>query len=759
MACSSDRRRRAGGAGRLLLAALILLLAAAPVRAARRTIVRVGHYENKPKIFTAADGEYAGLFPDLLAVIAAREGWELVFVPGSWSECLARLEKGEIDLMPDVAWSRERAEKYAFGQENVLVNWACIYVPRGARLESMLELKGRRVAVMRDNVHTTGEEGIRNIARRFELGCTFVETDSMAGVFQLLTDGAADAGVVNRLFGMQYEKQYPVEATSVIFGPSQLMFACPKTGRLNAVLLPALDRELRALKATPQSPYYVLVDQYFAAGMVTAPEEVLPAWFNKAVLVVLLLLAALLFAIYLSRIQVRRATASTRRLNRALRLLSECTGTMVHATDEQKLLDEVCRIVAVSGGYPLAVVGYAEPDAGHSVRMVASAGKAAAALAQARVSWTDDEFGRGAMGNAIRSGELQVAHGLLGQSRFSAWQEQLRQWNLDAAIALPLGMEGATRGVLAIFASDSGAFTDPEEVVLLAELGENLSYGITTLRARAERTAALAALETARADLERRVEERTEELRIAKERAESADRLKSAFLATMSHELRTPLNSIIGFTGILLQGLAGGLNDEQRKQMEMVRGSARHLLALINDVLDISKIEAGQLQVVREPYDLRQTITQAVQSVQPLAEKRGLALTLTLAPELGPTIGDERRVRQILVNLINNAIKFTERGGVEVTAALQGGACRLAVQDTGIGIKPEEMDILFRPFQQIDNTLTRRREGTGLGLSICKRLAELMGGSISVASEFGRGSTFTVILPLPAVGQEGQSHP
>jgi signal transduction histidine kinase len=239
------------------------------------------------------------------------------------------------------------------------------------------------------------------------------------------------------------------------------------------------------------------------------------------------------------------------------------------------------------------------------------------------------------------------------------------------------------------------------------------------------------------------------ELSAAKERAEAADRLKSAFLATMSHELRTPLNSIIGFTGILLQGLAGPLNLEQRTQLGMVQASARHLLALINDVLDISKIEAGELKVARAPYDLRAVLEHAVASVRPSAEARGLALRVDVSPEVGRAVGDGHRVEQILLNLLNNAIKFTARGEVVVSVDLDADAtCRIRVTDTGIGIRPEDLVTLFTPFRQIDAGLARSHEGTGLGLAICRRLAGLLGGDIRAESVWGRGSVFTLTLPL-----------
>lgn len=248
-------------------------------------------------------------------------------------------------------------------------------------------------------------------------------------------------------------------------------------------------------------------------------------------------------------------------------------------------------------------------------------------------------------------------------------------------------------------------------------------------------------------ELEQRVAERTAELEVAKERAESADRVKSAFLATMSHELRTPLNSIIGFTGIMLQGLAGPLNAEQAKQLGMVQGSARHLLALINDVLDISKIEARELKVAIAPFNLRATIERSIATVRPLAESRNLSLRMEVSPEIGELVSDARRVEQILLNLLNNAIKFTEQGGVVLTADLEDEKVRVRITDTGIGIKAEDLAGLFRPFQQVVNGLSRSHEGTGLGLVICRRLAGLLGGEIRVESQPGKGSTFTVILP------------
>jgi PAS domain S-box-containing protein len=265
-----------------------------------------------------------------------------------------------------------------------------------------------------------------------------------------------------------------------------------------------------------------------------------------------------------------------------------------------------------------------------------------------------------------------------------------------------------------------------------------------------ERFAAEQEVRDITASLERRVVERTAALAAARDRAEQSDRLKSAFLSTMSHELRTPLNSVIGFTGILLQDLAGPLNDEQRKQLGMVQRSARHLLSLINDVLDLSKIEAGHLTVAAEGFAVDRMVDRVVATMAPLAEEKALGLRLEAARDLGEVISDERRVEQVLLNLLGNAIKFTEHGevvlGVEPVAAPWSGV-RFTVSDTGIGMEPDALGALFQPFRQLDVGLARQHDGTGLGLAICRRLADLLRGRIEVCSQPGVGSTFTFTLP------------
>jgi GAF domain-containing protein/anti-sigma regulatory factor (Ser/Thr protein kinase) len=230
---------------------------------------------------------------------------------------------------------------------------------------------------------------------------------------------------------------------------------------------------------------------------------------------------------------------------------------------------------------------------------------------------------------------------------------------------------------------------------------------------------------------------------------EVANRHKSEFLANMSHELRTPLNAIIGFSEVLLQRMFGDLNEQQADYLEDIVSSGRHLLSLINDILDLSKIEAGRMELEAAPFSLVAALSNAVTLVKERAQSHGIKLALEVAPDLDTMVADERKVKQVVVNLLANAVKFTPDGGtVSLRATRLNGQVRLSVRDTGIGIAMEDQERIFEEFQQASHQGERSREGTGLGLTLTKRMVELHGGTITVESAPGKGSTFTVALPL-----------
>jgi two-component system, NtrC family, sensor kinase len=267
-----------------------------------------------------------------------------------------------------------------------------------------------------------------------------------------------------------------------------------------------------------------------------------------------------------------------------------------------------------------------------------------------------------------------------------------------------------------------------------------------------------ARLEESYAGLEQKVDERTRELATAlreldekSRELEAASRHKSEFLANMSHELRTPLNAILGFSQVLRERMVGDLNEKQEEYLDDILTSANHLLALINDILDLSKVEAGQVELDVASFSLREALERGVVMVRERATKDGVQVALTAVPEVDVVNGDERRIRQVIFNLLSNAVKFTPPGGaVDVSAARVNGEITVSVADTGPGIAADDQERIFEEFQQTEAGV-QQREGTGLGLALSKRLVELHGGRIWVESEPGKGSTFAFTLPARSV--------
>ena len=251
---------------------------------------------------------------------------------------------------------------------------------------------------------------------------------------------------------------------------------------------------------------------------------------------------------------------------------------------------------------------------------------------------------------------------------------------------------------------------------------------------------------TERKRYERELQEKNIEL-------EQASMAKDRFLAGMSHELRTPLNAIIGFTGTMLMKLPGPLNAEQEQQMRIIQSSARHLLSLINDILDLAKIESGKLELHEEEIYVRDIVFEVRAALQTMADQKGLRIENIIPPDRVPVRADRRALHQIILNLVNNAIKYTEKGSVRIElsqrTAADGTRCvDVNVIDTGIGIKPDDQEKLFRAFEQVDPSNTRRYEGAGLGLYLSQKLAKMLGGDVHFTSEYGKGSMFTLTLPV-----------
>jgi signal transduction histidine kinase len=294
---------------------------------------------------------------------------------------------------------------------------------------------------------------------------------------------------------------------------------------------------------------------------------------------------------------------------------------------------------------------------------------------------------------------------------------------------------------------------------ILSDHGE-LTAVVTILHDRRE------ALETAKLyeqlkqasdELEKRIQAATSDIAHQNEllrrqaiELEQASALKSQFLANMSHEFRTPLNAMLGYTSMLLQGVGGGLEPAVRRHLNRIESNGRHLLTIINEILDISRIEAGRMPLQLSRFDVPALIAEVRSELEPIILRSKLTVTVDFPKNLPPLVSDRQKVKQILLNLLSNALKFTHRGAVVLKARrhVKDRTMTLSVTDSGIGIAPADQLKIFEDFRQLDNSPTRKYGGTGLGLSICRRLAQMLDGRIVLRSEVGKGSTFALVLPL-----------
>ncbi|MGE5103972.1 MAG: GAF domain-containing protein, partial [Betaproteobacteria bacterium] len=292
-----------------------------------------------------------------------------------------------------------------------------------------------------------------------------------------------------------------------------------------------------------------------------------------------------------------------------------------------------------------------------------------------------------------------------------------------AVMVAPMLWETQALGAISVGRPPPGPFSE-KEIALLRTFSDQAAIAIQNTR------------------LFQEIEDKSHQLEIA-------NKHKSEFLANMSHELRTPLNAIIGFSEVLLERLFGDLNDKQDDYLKDIHSSGKHLLTLINDILDLSKIEAGRMELEPSRFDVAPAIGNALTLIRERAQKHGIALAQNVDPALGAIVADERKFKQILLNLLSNAVKFTPDGGrIEVTAVRRDGHAEIAVRDTGIGIAPEDQAAVFEEFRQVGHDYTKKQEGTGLGLALTRKFVELHGGRIGVESAPGKGTTFTFTIPL-----------
>ncbi len=408
-----------------------------------------------------------------------------------------------------------------------------------------------------------------------------------------------------------------------------------------------------------------------------------------------------------------------KREEQGAKLLSEASRVLASTLEYEKTLESVARL-AVGDLADWCGVDLVDEDG--RIRQVVVSHVDPAKIKWAKelsILYPPDRSGPTGVGNVIRTGQPEMYpeisdEMLVAGARDANHLKLLRELEFRSALIVPMIARGHTLGALSLISTGNGRRYGEPDLALAMELATRA--GIAIDNAQLYRSA-LAASEA-----------------------------KSAFLATMSHELRTPLNAIIGYQSLLKEGIEGQLNKGQLSQLNRIRASADHLLGLIDEVLTFSRVEAGKEIVQREETDLHAIVKAAVAMVTPLAESKGLALRAE--GDDARLFTDPGKVRQILLNLLSNAIKFSDRGEIVVRSRVAGKAVEVSIIDDGIGIAPENIERIFDPFWQVEQRSTRKVGGTGLGLSVSRSLARLIGGEIAVESKFGKGSTFTLTLPV-----------
>ncbi|MBI5101446.1 MAG: PAS domain-containing protein [Nitrospirae bacterium] len=450
--------------------------------------------------------------------------------------------------------------------------------------------------------------------------------------------------------------------------------------------------------------------------------------------------------------------------SRELTELNTASNTLMLITNLGDIYQEVCNIIYSVFDLKMVWLGIVE-EGNFQVKPVAYAGHEDGYLSLIRVTWDDSPTSLGPTGTAIKT--RKPAKMAINEPAFAIWKAEAQKRGYSESVSVPLVYaRDKCLGALNFY-SDNPDYYTPDRIKLCQIFANQAAIAIENARLIEELESKVIERTKELEDANRELQSLNRELVVRREEADAASSSKTDFLANMSHELRTPLNSILGFSEIMLQGMAGPLTEKQKEFLTDISTSGNHLLSLITDILDLAKIEAGKLELEPRTFVLRDIIESSLSMFKEKAMKHGIKAGSDIDGTITEITADERKLKQVLVNLLSNAFKFTPDGGSIRVAARKigssevwkdevsalprfrtdGNFIEISVSDTGIGISKDHQKKLFRPFHQIETSLTRKYAGTGLGLSLCRRLVELHGGRIWVESEPGKGSRFAFVIP------------
>jgi len=672
--------------------ALIGILFPATPSPAHGKTLRVGVYQNSPKVFVDAGGRARGFFVDIVDEIARRENWSVEYVPGTWSENLGRLEKGEIDMLVDVAYSKERAEQFVFGNIFVLDSWLDVFSPRGVHIASLRDLDKKRIAVLEGSVQ---EKYLRDELRPgLGIDFTLLPYPDYPRSVRAVKAGEADVMVATRFYSFSPERDEEMVPANVIFRPDNLYLAFPRG--TDPRLISTIDRHVASMKNEPRSAYYRALERWLAIH----PEPIVPPYIKATLAAITGLLAMIgLFVILLRR----QVTGRTRRLRvshdklkathmalrdseRKYRTLFEGSADGIFLmtdlfTDcnEQACRLWKCRREDIVGHSPAEFSPALQPDGRPSV-------------------------------TAARE---RIERALSGEPQLFYWLHQAKDGTLmDTEVSLKaLRIHGKT--------------------FLMATVRD------ITARKRAEEE-----LERYRCRLEEMVEQRTSQLAESNRRLEIVNRELEAFSYSASHDLRAPLRSMEGFSLALLEDYGGVLDEKARDYLGRIRKASRNMAELIDDLLSLSRVTRSEMRVVEVDMSaMAESILSGLAAREP-----GRSVEWTVAPG-AVARGDPRLLQIAMENLLGNAWKFTGKqpnARIEFGTARTGGRTTFFVRDNGAGFDMEYAGKLFNPFQRLHASVDF--PGTGIGLAIVQRIIHRHGGTVRAEGKPGEGATFSFTL-------------
>lgn len=753
-------------------------------------VVRVGAYENAPKIFTTAGGETVGIFPDILKQIASAENWKLDYLHGTWSECLHRLKNGEIDILPDVAFSEERARLYAFGGESVFINWGKVYTPTTRKINSLLDLQGKTIAVMKQGIYTEGPESISSLLKRFDIRATFVEVDSYSAVFQLLDERKVDAGVVNRLFGQQHENLFDVFPTSIIFAPNPLLYAFPKNGPQTPYFSSRIDYHLHKMKADRNSPLYRTIDGYIlglppqvvrqkpGGGREVYLSEAEKAWIRDHPVIRLGIdpefapyefvndenkydgIASDYIELMNKRLGLNMEVVPALTWNEAVDRAKKRTIDVlpcVGMTKERKAYLTYSRPYLI---FQRAIIMRTDApfitglDEIAGLRIGVQAASSHEGYINERGGICSVKFARyyDAI-TALSHGEVDAVVGNLACSSY--WIRKLGLCNLKVAAVIPGEEEKLhfavrndwpeltaiiNKGLASIDAAEAEGIRN-RWVSVKFETGieaRKVAYWIGSILAGCFLILGLMGMWNRR-------------LKYEICRRKEAEHSRDALTHMIVHDLNNQLGGVLSISELLLAEYDKTPPDIEkvRRYIALAINSATGMASLVEGILVVSKLESGNMPVSFGHVDVAALLNDICPLFAGQAEDHKLSLDPVSAPPGTTAWADRQLLTRVIQNLLSNSIRYAGAGS-RIRCSARADDPRhviIGVEDNGPGIPVEYRYRIFDKYFQIECPRQTRTHAFGLGLAFCKMAVEVMDGTIAVQTPpEGKGVIFLIKL-------------